>query len=203
MHLTSYIEKYAVNIAQLSTAFKKVVKPLVIKPKMAKATSKFTGKTKMVRLNKTEAITMPDGKSIILKGNTSNFVRAEGKMIDGKWVTQKAVTTPPAKEIVNRTIGLHEAAEVKAITKTPGLSSFSTHRGAQPVLNDLNIAATLEGKGAVEAANALRTARSSDLRALIKKMPDIAKLNLGHTRISRSMRKGVTNRLDSILKAKK
>jgi hypothetical protein len=170
---------------------------------MAKATSKFTGETKMVRLNKTEAITMPDGKSIILKGNTSNFVRAEGKMIGGKWVTKKAVTTPPAKEIVNRTIGLHEAAEVKAITKTPGLSSFSTHRGAQPVLNDLNIAATLEGKGAVEAANALRTARSSDLRALIKKMPDIAKLNLGHTRISRSMRKGVTNRLDSILKAKK
>jgi hypothetical protein len=203
MNIDSYIEKYAVNIAQLRTAFTKVVKPLVRKPTMATATSKFTGETKMVRLGKKEAITMPEGNSIILKGNMSNTVRTGGKMVNGKWVTQPAVTTPPAKEMVNRTIGLHEATEVKAITRTPGLSSFSTHRGAQPVLNDLNIAATLEGKGAVEAANALRTARSSDLRALIKKMPEVARLNLGHTRISRSMRKGITNRLDSVLKAKK
>lgn len=77
-----------------------------------------------------------------------------------------------AKNIINRATGLHEAAELKAFIQSAtsrGKASgptFASHIGPNPMLNDVNIANTLTGKGSEEAARVIMQMRRPELKML-------------------------------------
>lgn len=106
-----------------------------------------------------------------------------------------------AKNMYNRTVGLHEAAELKAFNQSASAGrakmgpTFESHFGPNPMLNDVNIANTLTGKGSSEASRLIMRQRRPELMRLraqlsgdVKAQGLIDKL-LGGQRISRHGRK--------------
>lgn len=89
------------------------------------------------------------------------------------------------REAFNRAVLQHEVAE---IGRHFGPGRLASHLSTRPMLQDLNIAATLEGPGA-DAAGALRTMRDQEVAALSTVVPGTERLQLGHQRLSRHAQK--------------
>lgn len=112
------------------------------------------------------------------------------KAILGPKVTQ--LKHPRSKEIVGRTIGLHEAAE---LSHTPGklTGKYMGHIGAKPFLHDLTIANTLTGKGSAQAKGFLRTVRRPEISGLEEQFPYLKRLNMGKRRLNRREKKHINS----------
>ena len=132
-------------------------------------------------------INMPGDQSQALRNTTNTYVPSN---LSGE-----------AKNMYNRTVGLHEAAELKAFNQSASAGrarmgpTFESHFGPNPMLNDVNIANTLTGKGSSEASSLIMRTRRPELMRLraqlsgdVKAQGLIDKL-LGGQRISRHGRK--------------
>lgn len=99
---------------------------------------------------------------------------------------------PKNREAFNRTTFLHENKE---LNPGPGVFEFSGHTNLQPMLQDLNIAATstpdIQGS-----ADMIRTIRKDEVSDLGKMVPGVERLNLGKERISRHARKRLQEAYD-------
>jgi hypothetical protein len=102
--------------------------------------------------------------------------------------------TPKDREAFNRSIWLHENAE---LGKHPGVNRIDSHLSVRPPLQDLNIAATLRGPGA-GAAQAIRDLRANDS---IVRLDGFDGLNLGHERLSRHAIRRVQDSYDRLYAA--
>lgn len=91
------------------------------------------------------------------------------------------------REALNRSIMLHENAE---IGKHFGDVPFASHASTRPMLQDLNIAATIEGPGS-NAGGELWNMRYDELQDLEKIVPGLERLRLGENRISRHAQKRI------------
>jgi hypothetical protein len=100
--------------------------------------------------------------------------------------------SPRGREAVNRSVILHEGAELKV--KKKNFAPSHGHLSMAPPLNDLNIAATLKGPGS-DAASSLRRLRAPEKREIDRAIPG---LDLGKERVSRHAIK----RISEIMKRK-
>lgn len=126
--------------------------------------------------------------------------------------------TPQGREAFNRSVLLHEGSEAgkhfggrmrketislapfKQRTYKGDPRSFASHLSTRPMLQDLNIAATLKGPGS-EAAEGIRELRKAELAQLQKYIPDLHRLNLGKQRISRHAQKRLQQLYENPTKA--
>jgi 8-oxo-dGTP pyrophosphatase MutT (NUDIX family) len=102
---------------------------------------------------------------------------------------------PATRRLINLAVGRHEIVEAG---KHPGVlphmelgdafplyAGGGSHLSLKPVLNDLNVAATLSGDGSAGASDVLRAKRAYELFQLNKVVPEMARLDLGEKRIGR------------------
>lgn len=94
---------------------------------------------------------------------------------------KRIANSPKAREVLNRQALLHEVSE---LSRHPGKLSFEGHQSLKPMLQDLNIAATLRGPGSA-ARHAIREFRSGEMKLLRDLVPRTRSMNLGYQRISR------------------
>lgn len=106
------------------------------------------------------------------------------------------IISPTSKEVFNRSVMLHEAREVG---KHPGVFRFASHNSLTPMLQDLNIAATLKGPGVDDAVLAIRQMRRPEVEGLKMTVPDVGRLNLGEQRLSRHAQKRLQEAYDRAL----
>lgn len=101
---------------------------------------------------------------------------------------------PKSKEIVGKTFGLHEAAELA--THTPGkiTGQYLGHNGAKPFLNDLTIANTLTGKGSAQAKGFIRRVRKPEIQGLEAGFPHLKRLNMGKKRLNRREKRHIAEK---------
>lgn len=103
------------------------------------------------------------------------------KKLRGLGVDTSDLASPQAKELYNRTIGLHEATEVQSVNrairkaKRQGETfdqrpTLFSHHGTDPIVNDMNIANTLTGPGSAEAKRAFHKMRASEFKQLRLKL---------------------------------
>jgi hypothetical protein len=100
---------------------------------------------------------------------------------------QNMLKSGPGQEAFNRSTLLHEGSE---IGKQFGKRLFESHLSTRPMLQDMNIAATLRGPGS-EAAGAIKDLRAPEVASLNKYVPGLERLNLGENRISRHAQKRI------------
>jgi len=175
------------NEGMLATAFPSDSTKLI--DFMSNAYSKLEGaaigrevRQSMEKLNKLSG-TNP---RIFTKGDASSYI---GKQLGS---TAGLPQTPAGREAFNRTVFLHELAELS--NKQPGNFRFSSHLSVKPALQDLNIATTLAGPGS-NAAPLLKKMREGDIELLSTVIPNIDKV-LGQQRISRHAMKRIQNAWD-------
>ena len=114
--------------------------------------------------------------------------------------------TKYGREAFNRTVGLHEAEEMKSFRRSPSRPmkgttheapgpTFHSHVGVQPMLNDVIIANTFKGRGAKDLraqVGAMRRPELDTLKTVLERDPRsvelIERLEAGG-RISRHGRK--------------
>ncbi len=77
---------------------------------------------------------------------------------------------PDAQKLFNLSGARHEMSERAGMLRRPKDTGFSSHHSTVPMLNDLNMAATLKGPGSKEAANAIRMTRRGELEDLAQKL---------------------------------
>ena len=106
------------------------------------------------------------------------------------------ITTPQGREAFNRIVLLHEGRELKELSKLKGIRKlfgsmkhkprFASHVSTAPIVQDLNLAATLRGPGTAEVRAAFRDLRSDELEALGRNIPAARNIisNLGVRRVS-------------------
>ena len=75
---------------------------------------------------------------------------------------------PAAQKLTNLWTIRHEGAEQAAMRRRPNAVGFSGHHDPTPMLNDMNIAATLKGPGADSTAQFIRKMRAPELESLGK-----------------------------------
>lgn len=191
MDIDTYILKYAVNIKQLTKAYKHTVKPRIVGLKVSKGRDLPKGEA---RAKSGKAFTRPGNLSqgaIINRGDTSKLmIRYMNKNGIGsyRWSGE-------TRNLVNRITGLHEAKELAS----KGSKKFFTHRGPGPVLNDLTIANTLTGKGAKDAAKFIRINMSGkEVRELEKLIPEIKSWSIQTKRINRRQKKHIVDRYNGL-----
>lgn len=134
--------------------------------------------------------------TFIYQGGDTSRLMAEVGPVAGLSIPKSR--TPEAREAFNRTVGLHEAAEMKSYRHSPSRGAgptFASHQGVQPMLNDVNIANTFTGTGAKEfkaQVDGMRNAELLGLKMELKSDPRsvelIEKLQAGG-RINRHQRK--------------
>lgn len=126
---------------------------------------------------------MVDGDSA---KNVSKLLKQRGGNHSEKFKKIIGKTSKEGREVFNRAILSHEKLESKKkqLGSNSAASSFFGHRSVQHPLQDLNIAATLKGKGA-DASKALKNLRKPEVNALHSIIPETKRLNLGEKRVSR------------------
>ncbi|MEC8306674.1 MAG: hypothetical protein VXZ72_02310 [Chlamydiota bacterium] len=139
---------------------------------------------------------VPDSKLFIRQGGDTS--RLFGEAGPSLGLSMPRSRTPEAREAFNRTVGLHEAAEMTASRRSPSRGfrpTFESHQGPQPMLNDVIIANTFKGKGAKEfkaQVGAMRKKELGNLKLHLSSDPRsvelIEKLESGG-RINRHQRK--------------
>ncbi len=104
------------------------------------------------------------GQPIIAVGGDSGRILNESSLATGIHVPK--ATSREGREAINRAIGLHEARELQSL-KSPGTKKkFFSHVDTQPMLNDMNIANTFQGKGGEELRAAFHALRKPELEQL-------------------------------------
>ena len=91
--------------------------------------------------------------------------------------------SPAGREVYNRTVRQHEIAEYTTKPRSSA-ARMEGHITPKPPLQDLNIAATLKGKGS-EAADVIRAQRGREIDQLKRLVPGARRLDLGNKRLSR------------------
>ena len=116
---------------------------------------------------------------ILMGGDTSKLLSDGGP---GLGIPIPKAKTKYGREAFNRTVGLHEAEEMKAFRRSPSRTmkgeavgpTFMSHMGVQPMLNDVNIANTFKGRGARDLraqVGAMRNPELATLKEVLKQDP--------------------------------
>jgi hypothetical protein len=131
---------------------------------------------------------LPARSTIVQEGDMS-------KMLQHVGIPKSELPTSPAgKEMLNRGVFMHEVREAQP---HKGVFNFASHRTIEPMLQDMNIAATATGPGGAETARAFRALRRPEVDQLAEVIgPDVRRLNLGVERMSRHGRKRLQESYD-------
>lgn len=122
----------------------------------------------------------PDKKLFIQMGGDTSKLMSDGA--PGLGLPIPKAKTKYGREAFNRTVGLHEAEEMKSFRRSasrampggdPG-PTFHSHQGVQPMLNDVIIANTFKGRGARDLraqVGAMRKPELETLKEVLKRDP--------------------------------
>lgn len=200
----SVLEKVAVNAAQLSKAVQAAKKRgVIVRPPRRFLRKRSWGELFPRSSSSAPMAKQPIAVSANLKGAQGQkaFIRGSAQDFKQKGFQQGLYDktrplSPEAKALLGRQTALHETAEAG---KHPGRFHYSaalsediargSHASLKPPLQDLNIAATLTGKGSREAAEEIRKLRGREVDELEQIIPGLERLNLGKKRVSRHAQK--------------
>lgn len=129
-----------------------------------------------------------DKRQVFMAGSprryVNNVLRAGSGGIGGGSGFPRAAS-PARREAFNRSIFQHEVAEGRAARRGKGHTPFASHISLTPPLQDMNIAATLRGKGR-GAAGDIRAMRRDEIELLRALHPSsFGRLDIGNERLSR------------------
>lgn len=125
-------------------------------------------------------------------------VRGDAYRAIKKVIPIPKITTPQGREAFNRIVLLHEGKELREMSKLKGMRRlfgamkhkprFASHVSTGPIVQDLNLAATLRGPGTAEVRAAIRGMRENELEVLGRNIPAARNIisNLGTKRVSSS-----------------
>lgn len=217
MVVASYIAKYAVDYKQLSKAYDKLVRPrlmrqtgisshtggllegLVTKGVQRKGWLPGTGmaisypKVRQAHKLSGSKSGLPSRKALRGTARSQGVIVARGTPLKWLYGTE---TSPSSRRIIGKTTGLHEAEELASGAARGKKNLFAGHIGTSPVLQDLNIAATITGKGSDEASRILRRSRKLELESIHEFAPEVKRLSLGKERINRRIKKHIESRFN-------
>ena len=106
------------------------------------------------------------------------------------------LTQPKAKEMVGKSMGLHEAAELRAGAEKTVQGGFLSHLGPRPPLQDLTIANTLTGKGSNQASEFIKNMRIPEVKIMEYSFPQLKRLDLINKRTNRREKKYIQSLME-------